>query len=762
MRSTVRRQAVAVLVAAMAAAPAVGIAQTQPAWQSATAAPSADELTRRDLDQQLATLTDTGNVTPSQRDEAARRLVARQTPLSRAYIDQVLGNATNSRGQLAIARAVADDPNPDPALIDRLADLLGADRLMTDAAAQALANYKSNPQAVDRLTQFARHAPGVADLRQRDAVRAVTIAALGNIPDKRVVESLITFISAPGNSPTIRNASADALVEMTGLRQNGHDPVLWIRWWDQNRERSDADFRMMLLTNKGARADKYRRRLSELTEELATLLTQQYQASSTAARQSLLLQYLRSGQPIVRLIGARIVQDDQLNGEAPTAETADVLRKLVGDSDPDVRLQVAATIRDINDPGALDPLLAQATVERDPAVQIAIAGALGQLRDSRAVPVLLPLLDDPNSAVARAAADALHRTSVNLRSTNPALATRTAERLRALLEGRAAIAGADQLRAAVVTAMAPLREPALLQVLLGLLNSRESAPVREAALEALGSLRDTRSSDKIASWIREEDDANVRLKAVHALGRTGNVAFIDELFDRTQQRVEPDQRIRQEAWTQIQSLLPMASVEQLNAWLGRFPEGNPDVAGRRLDVLLAMLDKQLEQRQFDQLAYTQQNIGATYLDGLDDPGRAVPRFRAARQYWKQNGQQGQTMILVEKQLLTSLLKARQYEELGQFSAELLQQDPGNQQMVAPAVRAELERLRDAGELDDAMKLITTMDRMPVKFASRFAEDLSRLRQDVERSIEARDSRRPKSYRYGWEQNLPRPHLADLT
>src|SRR5207249_4992965 len=49
-----------------------------------------------------------------ERDEAARRLVARQTPEARAALAAALQDATNRGAQLAAARAIPLDPNPDP------------------------------------------------------------------------------------------------------------------------------------------------------------------------------------------------------------------------------------------------------------------------------------------------------------------------------------------------------------------------------------------------------------------------------------------------------------------------------------------------------------------------------------------------------------------------------------------------------------------------------------------------------------------------
>ncbi|MGB7160047.1 MAG: hypothetical protein WBD40_18415, partial [Tepidisphaeraceae bacterium] len=75
-----------------------------------------------------------------ERDEAARRLVVMQTPDAKFALHRALVNTANLRGQQSAARALADEPNPDPDFIVALNALIGADAALTEAAARALAN----------------------------------------------------------------------------------------------------------------------------------------------------------------------------------------------------------------------------------------------------------------------------------------------------------------------------------------------------------------------------------------------------------------------------------------------------------------------------------------------------------------------------------------------------------------------------------------------------------------------------------------------
>ena len=75
--------------------------------------------------------------TAAQKEEAARRLIERQVPGTRLIFLPILSNPGNRDAKVAVGKAVAADPSPDPVLIRPLAGMLGADRDATKAAASA-------------------------------------------------------------------------------------------------------------------------------------------------------------------------------------------------------------------------------------------------------------------------------------------------------------------------------------------------------------------------------------------------------------------------------------------------------------------------------------------------------------------------------------------------------------------------------------------------------------------------------------------------
>ena len=97
--------------------------------------------------------------TQVERDDAARRLAARQTAAARGVLAVGLRTPPNPAAatlspQLAAARALADDPTPDPQLVPTIAVLLRGDLQTTEAAVNALLNYRQEPAATDAVTRL--------------------------------------------------------------------------------------------------------------------------------------------------------------------------------------------------------------------------------------------------------------------------------------------------------------------------------------------------------------------------------------------------------------------------------------------------------------------------------------------------------------------------------------------------------------------------------------------------------------------------------
>jgi HEAT repeat protein len=724
-------------VAASAAHPASVRAQPQqptsaspPASDPANGAmvpaplPDTGELIRRDITQ-LATMLNDPQASRDQHDEAARRLVARRSPEARQILSGALFGVANPDAQRAAAMALADDPEPDPALIDPLFALLGGNRAQADAAARALVNYKNRPDVLTRLTNF------VQNTRNPESNRTQVIRALGSRLEKWSAETLLGLLNAQNESAAIRRAAAEALGELSGIESFGDDAQRWNDWWARNRDKADDEFAREPLERRSARYEKTSRDYNDLAAELRKLLPAHYRAAAPTQRQDLLMTYLTSPQPQVRVVGAQIARDAVGFNETIPPAAREQLRTMIGDSSAAVRMAVADALSKINDAAALEALLTQLAQERDGQVRARIADALGPINDLRAVPALLTMLNDENLEAATAAAKALalDKLARKLREADPAMARRVADALREALLRNPSSPGNDEFRRALVNAMGLLHEESMLPTLTNLLAERngESTDMRRSALRAIGEIGNPQLGAVVADVMSNDRDRDVRYEAVQALGKMPVAAaeYADLLLYRLDANNERDETVREASWQVLQNVLSRLSKERLNTMADRVKDQPP----RRLVVLQALEGALVNAGTEDELANTRQNIGEVLMR-IGDPKQAAEAFRQALEYKKK--QPLVPAIVVEglmRELMRALLLSKQYPEAIAFASEAIRESPNNRQEMGSAIKQEADRLRNAGDLDGALKLIEEARKMET-LPPQYRDDLAEIESDV--------------------------------
>ena len=302
---------------------------------------------------------------------------------------------------------------------------------------------------------------------------AVVIRACSAIVDRHVAAALVNILNDIRESPTVQNAAADALIDLTGLTDFGRDPAAWKNWNAANAGKKDDDWKLAVYASRDARLDEIAQRHARLLTVLDVLLTAEFQ--SAVDKNATVLRYLNAGEPEVRAIGARLVRDAFLSGlAAPTDAQKSRLTELVGDSDPHVRLETARTLKAINFGAALDAMMAQLAIEKDPDVKVALAGAIAQTGDLRAVPLFRRMLRDPSMSVElRRRGGAANAWSRVLQG-RPERRARTGAGTVECLSAGAGDPGSADLQAACLDAMAPLHENSLVLPLVRLLDPEQN------------------------------------------------------------------------------------------------------------------------------------------------------------------------------------------------------------------------------------------------------------------------------------------------
>jgi HEAT repeat protein len=541
----------------------------------------------------LAILTGTGpEISQAQRDEAARRLLSRQTAEARRVLRDALVRP-DWAGQLAAARALDEEANPDPLFIDPLFPLLEESADLATAGGRALEGYKSNTTVLTRLIDYA-----TARHKYLEFTHLAAIHAIGAFPEKRAADALMRLLDSPDVSASIHKAAADALTNLTGLVQNGDDAARWGKWWEGVRNTPDAQFRTDIEAALAAQLVRQEAHFNALVDATDRLLTDEYHhTKSQAERQDLMMTFLSSPEPEIRKLGARLLSADVVGGNPLSDAELQRLRDMIADSDPGVRGAVVDAISKINDPAALDELLNQLKVEPDPTVRAAIAKALGPIQNLRAVDTLINLLGDDSLPTAEAAAQALGQLASGPLPSDPKLARKTALALKATILAKSNTPGTGDLRADCIEALAALQQPDIIQDLLAhkLMDpgKEESFRVRKAMLMAVGDLNDPNAASLIVTGLGDPS-VDVQRQAILSLETNPAAPDYADIVGRLlQPNASPDDSVREEAWKFLQDVFPRLNEAQLEQWQDRLRD-RPE---RQLLALEALADKQTAAKQ---------------------------------------------------------------------------------------------------------------------------------------------------------------------
>lgn len=679
--------------------------------QNAPAVPLADPtpaLERAEVDRLLAGLRQR-NAPPAEREEAARRLLRRTAPDVRPRVTEavrlLLRSADDRDGRLAAARAIAADPNPDPAFIDDLAAMLGPDRIITPAATQALSAYKGNREVFNTLDRFARTGPSTP-------TRVAAIRAMGRFVEKYTAQALVQLLS--DTVPGVRNAAFEALLEMTALAENDRDVRRWQQWMAAGAGQTEEQWKAGLLAARSARQDRDREQYAELRREMEARLKDLVQATPADQRERLVMSLLNSASPDVRAYGAGLVA--QLVNEAVRIgdELKNRLVQMVGDGSPRVRLAATAALGAVIYERALDALLVQLAVEPEAQVRSAIAGVLARMPGTRQVPALLARLDDPSPEVREAAAGAIQQLGPEIVK-DPALAGATAERLLAAIRQPGVLvspANDDALRAAYGRALVPLVPPDELSDQARQMLGDNRPAVRRVGLQLLGQVTEPRLVPQSLLQIREalirERVPAAREQALLSLGQIAGPAQQATFLDYMRPPRETIPSVQDAAWQGLQSVMRKMTPEQLADLAQTLRR---DEAERLIVVEEFLAERLREAGRLDEWAQQKINAAGTAMKlRPPQPDRAAQHYRDALNHFRKIGHDVFKEQALIGNLVEALLANRQYDEAVKLAADTIreaQQGPPVGR-VGSAIYTAVQQLagrNDSQSLLDAQRLI---------------------------------------------------------
>jgi HEAT repeat protein len=651
-----------------------------------------------------ALLLRSGNATQAERDEAARRLVADRSPAARQAIRNALVDLGSRRGQLAVARALATSADGDGQYSTELFALASGEPPTNEAAIAALANDRA-VEVRTRLREMARD----PERQQRESTRLAAIGAIGNYSDKASAAALIEIAANESEGESFRRAAADALAAMTGIRGNGRDVPKWQQWWAANQQKDDAAFESEILQTRAARFVRWQRRYDRLVEESRSILAEAYQTATDKGKEQLLVRYLKAESPETRGAGVQIVHDEFTQNRPIPATVRAQLRSMVGDSSTMVRIQVVLSLQELNDASALPSLLNQLKQEPDAEVRSAIVEALVLIQDLSVVPQLLESLNDPSLMVAESAAKGLARLGPMIRDKNAALAQQTAGAVQDVMKARTGPPGTAALRAALVDALAPMRNANLRMLFAELLQPTEPVPVRRSAVHALGEFQQTWAADILVNSLSDPQES-VRVATLEALNLCATFEHAERIYELLRSDREPE-AVKQKAWDTLCALFPKAEPQQLARWADRFKQEPP----RRFIIFKQLADRLQRTGGLD-LALVQQDIGDVLMK-MNDPEQAAVYYDAALQFHR--NRPGAEIGGLLEQEVEALLASAQYDKAADFAAKQIAANQQNQLPMGAKLRNRVDTLRKKGDIDGALKLIDCIKKMKPQLAEMF-------------------------------------------
>lgn len=658
------------------------------------------------------------NATQAERNEAARRLVADRSVEGRQALHDALVNLGSRPGQLAVARALATDLSADPQFVNELFALAASEPPTNEAAIQALASART-ADVRTRMIDLARD----PNHQQRDSSRLAAIAAVGSYSDKQAAQALMDLLVSDAENTEIHAAAGDALAQITGIRGNGHDPVKWQQWWSASTQKEDAAFENDLLLDRAARFVRWQHRNDRLVEEMQSVLSSAYQTVPEKSKETLLLRYLKSDAPEMRVAGVRIVIAEYSETRAPVPAVRAQLRLMLGDSSTRVRIQVAQTLRALNDPTALDALVEQLRREPDVEVRTTLVEALAATDDVKVVPELIKILDDPSIAVAEAAAKGLAKMGPAIRTKNPELAKKIADAVQETLQKRTAEPGTAALRSALIDALAPLRFVDLRLTFTRMLQPNEAAGVRRSAARALGELQQSWAADTLVNSL-DDPDQSVRIAVLDALKQCATFEHAEAIYLRLKSDSEPA-IVKQKAWDALSTVFPKADTNQLDRWADRFMNDH----ARRYQILLQEADQLQKQNAVSELAGVQQNIGVELL-AMGDPAQAATYFEKALQFHESRNAPAAVADL-SNLYMDAVLASGQYQKACDFAAERIRPpNQGNQMTMGPKLRNQVDELRKKGKFEEALTLIDAIKKMNPQLAQQFMSPIGSFEEEI--------------------------------
>lgn len=503
---------------------------------------------------------------PEDRKRWAELLFSYQSQPAQALVVELLSDAQMPDVQRALCGVLADRARSKPqglsdALVEPLMDLLGAEsEELVSMAAGALADFPGSTVPA-KLGALASR----TDVPLGKRLAAINALA-PNTHRREVTGQLISLLDAGVPEITERVA---AELEAVTPQDFGSDLELWRRWWEQESGLTEEAWlaeQLQIHRDRSRRlSDEFvqyrkvtRRNQQAATARLRGFQRELYRVLNSEQQEAKLVEWLGDPVPVVKLtafsiIKARIADE----GKRPEGSVLSALLKAFREGSALVRREALDIIQNLNDPAVVEAVLTELRRETDPPTRHAMFKAIGKLDRPEAIPALIREI-----ASATSFPECVREAAISLGSV--AGAAGGDERLTAAaapLKERFHAVSADDptMRAALLTAMAGIADPAFTLEFLEAIESDEAMVVQPAVRGLLAVGEDSKLPR--LRTLMAHADALVRLAATEAVGQLGHEdADLERLLTRLDPAIETNKLARDAAWRGFRGFLSRRSV----------------------------------------------------------------------------------------------------------------------------------------------------------------------------------------------------------
>lgn len=307
---------------------------------------------------------------PEIRRGAAERLLRLDTDASHRILDRLLRTGDEQQAMVILDALEAHDQVP-LEMAEPLLFVLQASQSSLHSPVSRLLARTGRPGLEGAIAI-------ASDTNRSDQERVGAVYALGSFREPASAQALIDLLQVePAESETIINEVCLSLERLSGVRY-GARPQLWIRWWDQYRDKPlDKLLQIMVqnlseqLADESGRVDELHTTVDMLSRRLQELYSEYLLTLDPERRQQAIAQLLDDPMVQIRLFAVSQVERLLRNAQRPSDEVVLKLNHRLSDDEPELRIRSAKLLGDLGVEDLPQRLAALMPSEVNPNVNLA-------------------------------------------------------------------------------------------------------------------------------------------------------------------------------------------------------------------------------------------------------------------------------------------------------------------------------------------------------------------------------------------------------